>query len=228
MLKKQKKIIHFLHIGKTGGTAIKSILQNYLETDQYYIILHHHNISLKDIPKGEYVIFFLRDPISRFISGFYSRQRKGQPRYYFEWSNEEKEIFETFLLPNQLAISLADKNSKNYKLSLRAMKNIQHFRTYKNWYSSLEYFNSRINDILFIGFQESLDNDFIRLKQILNIHESVKLPIDEITAHKNPKNIDKYIDKKGILKLKQWYHDDFEFILRCKKMNFNNKFINSW
>ncbi len=45
---------------------------------------------LRNITEGEGIIFFLRDPTSRFVSGFYSRQRQGQPRYYSPWSSDEK------------------------------------------------------------------------------------------------------------------------------------------
>ncbi len=69
--------IHFIHIGKTGGTAVKYALQDYNATVlgcRYEIILHNHNFKLKDIPIGEKFFFFVREPIDRFISGFYSRK----------------------------------------------------------------------------------------------------------------------------------------------------------
>jgi len=77
-----KQLIHFLHIGKTGGSAIKYALTQYSVSGRYAIYLHSHNFRLRDVPIGESVFFFLRDPISRFKSGFYSRQRQGQPRYF--------------------------------------------------------------------------------------------------------------------------------------------------
>jgi len=220
---RKKQTVHFLHIGKTGGSAVKSVLNEYLETSKYTLKLHGHNKSLKDIPEGEYVILFLRDPVSRFISGFYSRQRKGQPRYHSEWSPQEKEVFETFITPNQIAISLANELSKNHALSIMAMKTVRHFKPYKKWYGDFEYFQSRIEDIIFIGFQESLDSDFIELKSILGIPESVSLPIDDIAAHKNPKNLDKSIEESGISALNHWYSDDFEFISLCKEIMSNRR-----
>ena len=50
-LAKQK--VNFLHIGKTGGSAIKSVLGSNLKTSKYIIELHKHNVTIKDIPIGE-------------------------------------------------------------------------------------------------------------------------------------------------------------------------------
>jgi hypothetical protein len=221
VFKQKKKKAHFLHIGKTGGSAIKAALANHLETPKYILELHDHGTLLIDVPWGEYVFFFLRDPVSRFVSGFYSRLRKGQPRYRIGWNAQEKEVFKTFNTPNQLACSLADKNSKQHMLSIKAMKHVQHFKPYKKWYGDFEYFKSRIGDILYIGFQESLNADFAKLIYILGLPESISLPIGYIAAHRNPSNVDKSIDAGGILALQEWFAEDFEFISICKEVMSN-------
>ena len=76
-----RRVLHFLHIGKTGGTAAKSALRGHENSGDYEIILHEHDFQLKDVPLGEKVVFFVRDPISRFVSGFYGRQRQDLPRH---------------------------------------------------------------------------------------------------------------------------------------------------
>ena len=209
--------IHFLHIRKTGGSAIKSALKNYTNTIEGTIVLHGHKTRLSDIREGDKVFFFLRDPISRFISGFYSRQRKGRPRNNIEWTNKEKKIFETFRTPNEIACGLADGISE----AIEAMGNIKHFQRHNHWYCSLEYFQSRIEDVLFIGFQETLDMDFATLRSVLGIHESCVLPTDDIGAHRNPLNLDTSIEERGILALKDWYKEDVKFISLCKEVMSN-------
>jgi hypothetical protein len=218
LLKDKKQKIHFLHIGKTGGSAIKSVLKDFMETPKYSLKIHGHNISLKDIPKGDSIVFFLRDPVSRFISGFYSRQRKGQPRYNSEWTHQEKEVFEHFSTPNEIAVSLANKQA----LAIMAMKNVKHFQRYDNWYIDFDYFGSRLDDILFVGFQEELDADFIKLKNILEIPQDINLPTDDVGAHKSSNNIDKSINESGISALEEWYLEDIKFISVCKEL-MNNK-----
>lgn len=217
----QKNELHFLHIGKTGGSAIQYAFREYLETPQYNIHLRAHGVTLRHIPKGEHLVFFLRDPISRFVSGFYSRQRKGQPRYYFEWSLNEEEAFNAFETPDKLACALSDESSLHFSLAVKAMKHIQHLRHYRYWYGSIEYFKSRLDDILFVGFQESLDEDFDKLKQILGIPSSITLPEDDIRAHRSPEHVDKSLVESGITALKEWYKADIEFVAICRELMSN-------
>ena len=135
---KRKKQVHFLHLGKTGGTAIKYAIKQCTEADSPYVInLHSHKFKLSDVPHGESVFFFIRNPISRFISGFYSRQRQGQPRYFFPWSPDEKISFENFSTPNQLAIALSSSNIEEKKQAIVAMKSIKHVNdSYWKWFDN--------------------------------------------------------------------------------------------
>jgi len=102
-----------------------------------------------------------------------------------------------------------------------AMKGVQHFKPYNKWYVDFDYFQSRFEDILFVGFQESLDADFIKLKSILEIPQDTTLPTDDIAAHRNPKDINKSIDESGISALSDWYSEDFKFISLCKEIMSN-------
>jgi len=90
---RQRRCIHVLHVRKTGGTAIKAALADVLNTPTYRILFHPHKIRLCDIPRRDETIVFLREPVSRFVSGFYSRMRKGQPRNYVPWRPEEEIAF---------------------------------------------------------------------------------------------------------------------------------------
>lgn len=211
------KNAHFLHIGKTGGTAIKEALKSVGKASRYKLFFHQHHVTLKDIPEGEAVFFFVRDPVSRFVSGFYSRQRKGQPRYYSEWSSAERRAFELFPTPNELAGALADKDSVLHEEAVLAINNIQHMGSYKFWYGSLDYFKSRSADIIFIGHQESLADDFEKLLNIIGVELDIVLPEGDIESHRNPSYVDRTISEPGLTNLKLWYRDDYEFISHCKK-----------
>jgi len=213
-----KKIVHILHIGKTGGSALKEALRTNLTTDNYRIELHNHRFKLKDVPKGDKVVFFLRDPISRFFSGFYSRQREGKPRCYFPWSPKEKKAFNRFKTPQQLAAALSFGNPEARKFAMDAMKSIQHVRSsYWRWLGSEEYFMSRLQDILLIGFKESLEDDFVILKQRLNLDETIELPKDIIKAHKNPENLDYHLDDEARRNLMDWYASDMNCFGLCQE-----------
>jgi hypothetical protein len=214
-----KQILHFLHIGKTGGSAIKFALGGDRIIDNYAIFLHPHRFKLRDIPNGEGFFFFLRDPISRFVSGFHSRQRQGQPRLFKKWTFQEKEAFEYFKTPNDLALALSSLNKEENTKAQNAMQNIGHIRThYWLWFENEAYFKSRNSDLFFVGFQESLDKDFDDLKVLLNLPESVKLPEDELHAHRNPARLDKHLDSQSIENLRRWYAEDYKFIELCREI----------
>ena len=57
-----RRSLHLLHIGKTGGTALKDALSKYSKCTEFRIVFHSHTFSLMDVPRGEKVFFFLRDP----------------------------------------------------------------------------------------------------------------------------------------------------------------------
>jgi hypothetical protein len=57
---------HFLHVGKTGGTAVKHALQPIAA--RFGIVLHPHPTTLPEVPAGEFFFFFLRDPAARFAT----------------------------------------------------------------------------------------------------------------------------------------------------------------
>jgi hypothetical protein len=214
-----KTIIHFLHIGKTGGTAAKSALRAGSVAAEYTIELHPHFFTLMDVPPGDKVVFFVRDPIARFVSGFYSRKRKGQPRYLSKWSFGEESAFRQFHTPNELALALSSENQRTRKAGLRAMKAIMHVRTsYWDWFKSEPYFLSRLSDILFIGFQETLDEDFEILKKMLCLPAAIMLPENDIEAHRNPRDLDTSLEMEAIKNLREWYAADYEFMRLCREL----------
>lgn len=215
----KKRLVHFLHIGKTGGSAVKYALKEHTETGSYIIRLHTHEVTLKDVPAGDGVIFFLRDPISRFVSGFNSRQRQGRPRIVSRWSSQETTAFEHFHTPNQLAVALSSANPENLDRASKAMKGIQHVRnSYWDWFDTEDYLKSRLPDISFIGFQERLSQDFEQLRQKLGLPDDARLPGDDVQAHRNPANLERALDSEAVENLESWYRDDFRFLALCKKL----------
>lgn len=214
-----KQIVHFLHIGKTGGTALREALRKHTTCPHYFIALHKHDLKLSDVPFGEKTVFFLRDPIRSYVSGFMSRQRQGLPRYFSAWSPDEKRVFERFGTANELALSLSSEDEEIHVAAERAMRSIKHVRSsFWDWFGDRNYFRSRLGDILFVGFQERLDEDFNRLKSILGLPEDLCLPRDDVRAHKNPRNIDIHLEDTALRNLLTWYARDYQFLELCKEI----------
>ena len=186
--------LHFLHVGKTGGTALKHAIgsaQAATSVNQarrpYVVRLHGHVVGLRDVPAGERFFFFVRDPVDRFISGFYSRLREGRPRYSARWSEQERDAFEHFGTPDRLASALFATNDRERVSAEIAMKNIAHVRdSYWRWFESEDYFLSRLEDLFFIGFQARFSQDFEILKSRLQLPKELMLPTDEVQSHASP------------------------------------------
>lgn len=218
LTRNKKADAHFLHIGKTGGSAIKAALTAFPQTPRYRLHLHKHEVTLADIPEGQKVFFFLRDPVSRFVSGFYSRQRKGQPRYFVEWTPGERAVYEAFASPNDLALALAQSCADPESPAVQAMSAVKHLGHYNFWYRDIPYFKTRLEDILFVGFQDSLDADFTELKRLLGVSDHVALPTDDVSAHRNDATLDRRLDPEARIALEQWYAEDIAFIEYCRQL----------
>jgi len=215
----RRRIAHFLHIGKTGGTAIASVLSRYSKSSDYEIILHEHDFKLNDAPRGEKVFFFVRDPINRFVSGFYSRKRQGRPRHDVPWNSGEEAAFAQFTTPNELALALTSADEGQRAAAVAAMNNIIHIQSpHWTWLQDESYFLARRSDILFVGFQETLNEDFSLLGKLLNLPDAIKLPDDDIASHKNPLDVDKRLDEAAIRNLRAWYQRDYQFLELCREI----------
>lgn len=211
-----KRCVHLLHLGKTGGSAVKYAIEHCRNPHLCYVIyLHAHETTLRDVPHGHKFFFFLRDPISRFVSGFYSRQRQGRPRYFMRWTPGEAAAFARFDTPNALALALSSADSAGRQAAEEAMRSILHVRdSYWKWFESRDYFLSRVPDLFFIGFQEQLADDFEVLRNKLFL-PCLALPEDDVHAHRNPPELDRSLEPAAITNLNRWYADDFAFVELC-------------
>jgi len=214
-----KPTLHILHIGKTGGSALNSAFSQHVHAAKFAVRFHDHNKTLKEIPKGEKVVFFLRHPVSRFISGFYSRKRLGRPRYYIPWSVDEAAAFSRFSSPNVLAKALSSADPALRADAVRAMRKIRFARdSFYQWFDSDDYFRNRLEDIILIGFQENLDRDFEELKVILGISDTAVLPADDFSAHRGLPSEDRELDEEAANNLHIWYKRDIHFYCLCQSV----------
>jgi hypothetical protein len=213
-----RQIVHVLHVGKTGGTAVKEALRPHRSTGTFLLEFHLHGTTLSDIPRGEKVVFFVRDPISRFVSAFCSRLRRGRPKYFTKWTKREKAAFMEFETPNRLALAIESEFEDERKRARRAMRSIHHVRSsYWDWFKNERHFLSRLNDIIFIGSQETLADDFEKLKARLGLPDDVQLPDDDVKAHRNTTKIDTKLDERAKANLRKWYERDYQFMELCRK-----------
>jgi hypothetical protein len=217
--------IHFLHIGKNAGTQIKSLcdqlntLQGRSSAGFRELIKHGHSTVLAALPKGAQYFFSIREPVSRFKSGFYSRKRKGQPRLYAEWTQHEEAAFSDFPEANDLAESLFEGGALG-AAAFRAIKSIRHTaQNQSDWFCTMGNF-LRTNPPIWIIRQEHFASDF----QVLLRRAAFDIDVNELTISANPKTAHTFdytgvpeLSGKAVENLQIWYAQDIQFYAACEE-----------
>lgn len=201
--------LHFLHVRKTGGSAVKSALETLAgqRTKWGQLTLHRHAIGLRDIPKSDHCFFVVRDPVSRFISGFHSRLRRGAPSGRVPWDAGEALAFGQFRTARDLAIGLAacDPNAT------AAMSAIRHLKyPLADWLGKPHEVLARRHSILWVGRQECLDRDWDDLLRLLGLSSTLKLPSD--SAQSNRSYTIDTLTPAGEKAVRHWYSQDYALL----------------
>lgn len=211
---RRRRQVHMLHVGKTGGTAVKHALRRRPPTDpRIEIVMHHHDVTLGDLPPWDDVFVVLRDPVARFVSAFNSRQRQGRPRHDVAWSPAERRCFTRFATPDDLGRALDDDDPLLRREARRAMRSVRHISwPYRRWLGSRRRVRARRSHILLVGHQENLSADFERLKSALALPADARLPSREKAAHRAPAGADTRLSDRAQANLAAWYRDDYDLL----------------
>lgn len=223
--------MHFIHIGKTGGTAIKSSLRQAglayssdealrkgTRTPYGYIQLHSHGFRLRDVPPGDHAFFCVRDPVDRFMSAFYSRLTEGRPRYYSPWTERERRAFEMFATPQRLAAALASDDAEERSRADWALRSIRHTRRMRRWIGKRRELEARLDQVVYIARLETLDADWEQLKRILTLPRRLKLPKDQLRSHRGDASLDRELDDAARTALTNWYRPDYRLLKFCERV----------
>ena len=212
--------VHVLHIRKSGGTALNHALKQAHKRAGYQlqspfgeVIKHKHSVRLDDVPDGDHAVFAVRDPATRFVSGFYSRLRKGAPRHNREWTDAERRSFTWFATPQELADALASPWPWKRKRAKFAMESINHLKKPLVWWTGpAAEFRGKLHKVLYIARQETLDEDWPRLRSLLALPSHIELPSDPIQAHRFTGSDDRSLTPEMVDAIKEWYADDYRLL----------------
>ncbi|MBK1634210.1 hypothetical protein [Rhodovulum adriaticum] len=210
--------IHFLHIGKNAGTQIKRLSEEI--TRQYPdrpIVTHTHDFFYKLLPPSSQYFFSIREPISRFRSGFYSRKRKGYPTFDVDWNDHERIAFEEFEHANDLAESLFSEGELGNR-AFAAMKSLRHTaQNQSDWFYIRGNF-LRLSPPIWIIRQESFKADF----EVFLKRASYDLTLDGLQGQQDKVAVNRGdysnippISEKGQENLRRWYAQDIAFYQLC-------------
>ena len=183
-------MLAFIHIGKTGGSAIYKIL-----TEKKINFIEYHNTQNYNINKK--FIIWVRNPLSRFVSAFnylyylvnYDCRNKKvcdisvdnclgpliikhkirhNKKYIYDETHDN--LINFFQTPNYLARSLTSNNPDIKAKALLLMNStMTHIFKGIGWYldnGKFIMFNKK--KILFVGKQETMEEDIEGLSKILN------------------------------------------------------------
>lgn len=201
--------VHFLHVGKCAGTAIKDLATriNALPNGPR-ILAHGHSKKLAELPCDATYFFSVRHPVSRFVSAFSMRKRKEQPRLYREWTAGEQEAYELFPEANDLAESLFAPAAAG-KAAFAAMQSIGHMSFQHGLFKVRDVLSAR--PPLCVLRQEKLAADVAHLLRLLGVDQEVGLPADSTRAHRNDYSQTPPLSGKAIENLTAWYAVDIEY-----------------
>jgi hypothetical protein len=210
--------LHVLHIGKTGGSALSHVLVENAAAARYRFVFGGHELTLADVPRGEPFMFFIRDPLTRFVSAFNSRLREGRPLYRYPWRDEERKAFARFQTPDELAAALSASSRRLRRRAEEAMRGIGHLSTpYSFWLGTADELRERADDAFFIGFQERLDDDFGELKRRLGLPAAAELPRHD-AAHRAPAEDPTELGVRARSNLERWYAEDIALVEACRQL----------
>ncbi len=213
----------FLHIGKTAGSSVKTLLDEVSETSEVPIEVFGHHKRLPGILASDESLrvgFLVRDPLERFVSGFNARLRAGRPTYDYPWSLEEAVAFRWFSTPNELGEALFGDDERLFSAACFAMGAIPHLRrNYAFHLKSVAYLRSKWERIYFVGNVTDLAWNIADLLAPLGI------PAEEARSrlrHLNvaPEEDDVVLSEKAAAGVRRFWARDFEiyeFLMkRCK------------
>ncbi len=209
-----RRVVHMLHVRKTGGVAVKTALESAQIPPGLRLMLHGHGISLRDVPAQDEVFFFVRDPVARFVSGFEMRRRVGHPRPDRPWTPAERRAFLRFDSAQALAVALRAGDRSTRAAAEHAMRNISHVRSHlADWLVSEEELRSRQHSIVFVGWQERLEDDFRALLRLLGLPPTTALPSDPYRANRAAADDQqRALSPDAVDTIRAWYADDYRLI----------------
>lgn len=212
-------VVHLLHIGKTGGNAIRNGLAIRKGRPRRFpggvVIQEPHDVTLEMLPAGEAVAFTVREPLERFVSAFWHRYRKGKGGQE-DWSAGEARAFARFTTPNMLAEALSAPDVLARQAAVEAMRAIEHICDPLAFYLiSPDYLRARRSDIIDIGFVTELDRHFETLARTLKAEAVPGLPRDSRGANRTPAAFSRELSPAAVAELQKWYAVDLELYAVC-------------
>jgi len=215
-------MISFIHVGKTGGTTVDTLLRGKLAIYKEY----HH---VKNYNNHEKYIIWIRNPISRYVSAFnhsyyalntdlhkisvfdlnnclLPQRMKQALKSGYVFSPNYDALFRSFKNANALAESLTSSDAILRKKATDLMNCIdEHLKKGLGWYlDNGEFINRNNGRILFVGRMEYMEEDILGLGKVLGLELGKGLKLRENVYIDKSMN---YMSELAIKNIVEWYKD---------------------
>lgn len=205
--------IHYLHIGKSAGTRIMGVIDALnAQAGRIVMLRRTHQTALRDLPRCARYFFSIRDPVSRFVSGFYSRLNENRPSLHSPWTFGEDLVFGYYDHAAQLADDLFEPGAVGRR-AVEAMCSLGHAPAQISWFNEAGCFLSHRPPIWIIR-QEHFDSDldeFLRRGGFDYAHPKGERS-NAASGESRPA-----LSEKGRSNLERWYAADLAFYSACEE-----------
>ncbi|RPF71524.1 hypothetical protein [Aurantiacibacter spongiae] len=203
-----RRVIYFLHVGKAAGSQIKqAIAQINRAEDGVLLFSLNHDVYLEDLPLESDYFFSIREPVSRFRSGFYSRKRRGRPLNDIAWTPHEETAFARFEHANDLAEALFEPGETGMR-AVAAMKSIRHASQNQSDWIGLAGDIFSVRQPIWIIRQEHFEEDLDMFLRRAGIACRPELQTGRRGAHSNDYAGTPEFSDKARDNLRRWYAQD--------------------
>jgi hypothetical protein len=235
------KKIHFIHIGKTGGTTVKSWLRQAYPgiregiSDKYVkkssntvdlsrwnfkesqFMLHGHGFRLGDGGPDDCYVTFVRDPVERWVSGFLSRARKASNgKGEGLWGPDEEFAYTHFSTPEKLAQGLFSNDAGRRAEAKQAHNGLHHTKEGIAWY--LPNIDKYVDRLLFVGETHAMEEDFKRMCEVSGLPAGH--PLEDLDARNEAPEKQqklKHLTPKSEENLKHFLKKDYDALDKLAK-----------
>ncbi len=210
----------FFHLGKTGGGSVRQFLRP-IRTSWAGV---GHDGTLDDIATrwpGTPIVFFVRDPVTRFVSGF-NNYRRGVVHKPLGKVPSQIELIAYTVFPtaNHLAEALTSDDERMRSAAEWAMGSLGFLTNHLTHnLGSPATVDRHLANIALIGLFEEFADSVEAMRTALHLPDSLRLPDDESRAHRGLSHVPSALSPAGRAAIAHWYRDDIALYDHCRAIH---------
>ncbi len=205
----------FLHLAKNGGGAIRDFLTPI--AGRWYHAGHRATVpELVERFPGAPIVFFVRHPVSRFVSGFNNFLRHRIQKGHKLPNDPLVMGHHWFGSPDELACALASDDERTRSAAEYVMTNMAFLKMpmVRNLLST-DSIDAHLPHIRFIGTQEDFTESVDAMRRALALPQHLALSVDDVSTHRAPETLSKFVSERGRAALLEWFHEDVVLYDHC-------------